>query len=29
MPGSYTYNHADLNNDGGEDLIFHRQVAIH
>lgn len=27
-PGSYTYNHADLNNDGREDLIFHTQTGF-
>jgi len=26
--GSYTYNHADLNNDGREDLIFHTQTGF-
>lgn len=27
-PGMYTYNHADLNNDGREDLIFHTQTGF-
>lgn len=26
--GMYTYNHADLNNDGREDLIFHTQTGF-
>jgi hypothetical protein len=27
-PGMYTYNHADLNNDGREDLIYHTQSGF-
>src|SRR5580704_16425323 len=27
-PGMYTYNHADLNNDGREDLIYHTQTGF-
>jgi hypothetical protein len=26
--GMYTYNHADLNNDGREDLIYHTQTGF-
>jgi hypothetical protein len=26
--GVYTYNHADLNNDGREDLIYHTQTGF-
>jgi len=26
--GSYTYNHADLNNDGREDLVYHTQTGF-
>ncbi len=26
--GSYAYNHADLNNDGREDLIYHTQTGF-
>ena len=26
--GMYTYNHADLNNDGREDLVYHTQTGF-